>query len=94
MGRTHHHTKTDVPVPIIRIVPVAIRTAGVPVIVVERAATRNTGDVFRPAPPALLTDELYPALLLMPAAEQFPNFGHHFGDMFVLRHAQELHAMA
>ena len=39
--RGHHHTKTDVVVPVVRVVPVAIRTAEVPVIIVERTAAHH-----------------------------------------------------
>jgi len=36
------NTKTDVVVEVVRIVVVAVRTAGVPMIIVERAAAQNT----------------------------------------------------
>ena len=45
MGR-HHHTKPDIVIPVVRIVVVAIRTAHVPLIIVERAAAQHTDDVF------------------------------------------------
>lgn len=40
--RGDHHPKTDVVVPVVRVVPVAVRTADVPLIVVERAAAQHT----------------------------------------------------
>jgi len=46
----HHHPKTDVPVTIVRVVPVAVRTARVPVIVIERAAPHHTGVVVSQPP--------------------------------------------
>ena len=36
------NTKTNVVVGVVRVVPVAVRTAGIPVIVIERAAAQNT----------------------------------------------------
>jgi len=36
------NTKTDVVVDVVRVVPVAVRTAGIPMIIVERAAAQNT----------------------------------------------------
>ncbi len=45
MGR-HHHPKPNVVVPVVGIVVVAVRTAHVPLIIVERAAAQHTGDVF------------------------------------------------
>jgi hypothetical protein len=41
----HHHPKSDVPVRIVRVVPVAIGTPHVPVVVVERAAPQHTEDI-------------------------------------------------
>jgi len=46
MRRHHHNPKTDVVVPVVRVVPVAVRTAHVPLIIVERAAAQHTDDVF------------------------------------------------
>ena len=45
MGR-HHHTKPNVVVPVIGIVVVAIGATHVPLIIVERAATQHTDDVY------------------------------------------------
>jgi hypothetical protein len=36
------HPKPVVPVEVVRVVPVAVRTAGIPMIIVERAAAQNT----------------------------------------------------
>jgi hypothetical protein len=41
MGR--HHTKTGVVVGVVDVVVVAVRTTGVPLIVVERTAAQHTG---------------------------------------------------
>ena len=40
MGNTH--PKTVVPVEVVRVVPVAVRTASIPMIIVERAAAQHT----------------------------------------------------
>jgi len=40
VGNTN--TKTDIVVEVVWVVPVAVRTAGIPVIIVERAAAQNT----------------------------------------------------
>ena len=45
MGR-HNHPKTDVVVPVVRVVPVTVRTAHVPLIIVERAAAQDTHNVY------------------------------------------------
>jgi hypothetical protein len=45
----NYNTKTVVPVEVVRIVPVAIRTAGIPMIIVERAAAQNTILWMRPS---------------------------------------------
>ena len=39
--RRHYNTKPDIPVPVVGIVPVAIGTADVPLIIVERAAPQH-----------------------------------------------------
>jgi hypothetical protein len=44
------NTKTDVVVGIVWIVPVAVRTAGIPMIIVERAAAQNTIPLDVPSP--------------------------------------------
>jgi hypothetical protein len=44
MGR--RHTKTDVVVEVVEVVPVAIRTARVPLIVVEGTTAQDTADIF------------------------------------------------
>ena len=41
----HHHTKTLIPVDVMRVVPVANRTADVVFIVVERAAANHTTSI-------------------------------------------------
>ena len=46
MGRHQNNPKTDVLVPVVWVVPVAVRTAHVPLIIVERAAAQHTCDVF------------------------------------------------
>jgi len=46
---SHHHPKPAVPVPVVRIVPVAVGAAHVPLIVVERAPTQHAV-AFRSAP--------------------------------------------
>jgi hypothetical protein len=43
------NTKPVVPVEVVRVVPVAVRTAGIPMIVVERAAAQNTILWMRPS---------------------------------------------
>jgi hypothetical protein len=40
-GVRNNNTKTDVVIAVIRVVPVTVRTAGVPLIVVERTAAQN-----------------------------------------------------
>jgi hypothetical protein len=47
----HHHPKSDVPVPVVRVVPVAVGTPHVPVVVVERAAPQHTVPVSLPPQP-------------------------------------------
>lgn len=45
--RERRDTKTDVVVPIVRVVVIAISAPHVPIIVVERAATQHTAAVSR-----------------------------------------------
>jgi hypothetical protein len=44
----HHHPKSDVVVPVVRVVPVAIGTPHVPVVIVERPAPQHTVPVSLP----------------------------------------------
>jgi hypothetical protein len=44
-----HHPKPNIVVPVVRVVPVAVRTTHVPLIVVERAATQHAV-AFGPPP--------------------------------------------
>lgn len=48
--RGHHHPKADIVVPVVRIVPVAVRTTRVPLIIVERATAQNTVALVRLPP--------------------------------------------
>jgi hypothetical protein len=48
--RRQHYTKTNIPVPVVGIVPIAVSTAHVPRIIVERAATQHTGCLSGPTP--------------------------------------------
>jgi hypothetical protein len=56
MGR--RHTKTDIVVEVVDIVPVAVRTAGVPLIVVEGTAPKHTALIGPPRRPKA-TSALY-----------------------------------
>jgi hypothetical protein len=49
-ARQHDHTETDIPVPVVRIVPVARGTPHVPSIIVERTAAQHPG-ALEPIPP-------------------------------------------
>jgi hypothetical protein len=92
MGRHHHNTKTDVVVPVVGIVPVAVRTADVPLIIVERTAAQHTDDVFdlpRRNTPAV---ELYVVLFSSPAPKYFPYLLDHAENVLVLPHVEELEA--
>ena len=84
MRRHHHNTKTDIVVPVVRVVVVAIRTTHVPLIIVERAAAQHTDDVFGLPRQNALALKLYAASLFKPTAQQFSRFFHHQGYMFVL----------
>lgn len=93
MGR-HHHTKPDVVVPVVRVVPVAVRTAHVPLIIVERAAAQHTDDVFGLPRRSVLALELYAALLFTPASKQFADFLQHERHVLILPLIEELKALA
>ncbi len=79
MGRHYHNTKTDVVAlaRVVRVVVVAIRTAEVPLIIVERAAAQHTDDVFGLPRQNALALKLYAASLFTPTAKQFSDFFHH-----------------
>lgn len=91
-GRRHHNTKTDVVVPVVRVVPVAVRAAHVPLIIVERAAAQHTGIVFGQPRQRTLALALYTALLFSPASQQFADFFDHHGYVFILPFIEELQA--
>ena len=69
-----HDTKTDVVIPVVRIVPVARGTTDVPVIIVERPAAKNT------------VARTYPALPM--AKGKWP--GHSFRLPFAFCHGQKI----
>lgn len=94
MGRHHHNTKTDIVVPVVRVVPVADRTAHVPLIIVERAAAQHTDDVFGLPCWKLPAGRLYAALFSFPAAEYFAYFLDHIENMLVLPFVEKLQALA
>ena len=66
MGR--HHTKTDI-VEVVNVVVVAVRTARVPLIVVEGTAAQHSG-VDRPAPSQGATPTLYAKIQEFPASRR------------------------
>ena len=55
MGR--HHTKTDVVVEVVDVVLVAVRTTGIPLIIVEGTAAQHTG--VESASPVARTRHMY-----------------------------------
>jgi len=87
-----HYPKTVVVVPVIGIVPVAAGTAGIPVIIVVRAAAQHPvvcgQRPRRQRQVSIRTVALLNRLLRKrdfdPTAQQAPDFGHHFGSVLIL----------
>ena len=85
----HHTPKPDVVVAVVRIVPVAVGAAHVPMIIVEGAAAQHLV-VCERIPHK--QQELFGFSLRMcdldPAAQQLPDLGHHAGRVLVLAGGQ------
>lgn len=83
-----HHTKTHVVVPVVRIVPIAAGTTHVPVIIVERPATNNTGALNLSPEKIREGTALIPPpdlnAYLFPPTQQTTDLNHHFGNMLIL----------
>ncbi len=93
MRRRHRHTKTDIVVTVIGFVVVAVGTASVPVIIVERAAAKNAG-TFRPALPPFLAAGILYSRLFAPAAQNSAYLNRHAADMLILPDGDEFQIMA
>lgn len=70
-----NYTKTDVVVAVVRIVPVAVRATDVVIVIVERAAPKNT---------VLVSRSPLPAGSMLPPTQKLADFVYHGGYMLIL----------
>ena len=80
--RGNPHPKTSIVVPVVRVVPVAVRTARVVRFIVERPTTQHTGACL--ARPFTCRRSFPVSDSFQPAAQQTPHLVHSFAGMVLV----------